>query len=87
VELVDRQSEVADYNGELPTPGYALLHLRAGYTFREHLSVDVALENVFDENYADHLGGINRVLASDVPVGAHIPGAGRFVSVSVNYKF
>ena len=35
VELVDRQSKVADYNGELPTPGYALLHLRAGYTFRE----------------------------------------------------
>jgi iron complex outermembrane receptor protein len=87
VELVDRQSEVAAYNGELPTPGYALLHLRAGYTFREHLSVDVVLENVFDEDYADHLGGINRVLSSDVPVGAHLPGAGRFVSVSVNYKF
>lgn len=87
VELVDRQSKVADYNGELPTPGYALLHLRAGYTFREHLSLDVALENVFDDEYADHLGGINRVLGSDVPFGAHIPGAGRFVSVSVNYKF
>jgi iron complex outermembrane receptor protein len=87
VELVDRQSQVADYNGELPTPGYTLLHLYAGYTFREHLSVDVALENVFDEKYEDHLGGINRVLGSDVPVGSHIPGAGRFVSVAVNYKF
>jgi len=87
VELVDRQSKVAEYNGELPTPGYALLHLRAGYTFRDHLSVDVALENIFDEDYADHLSGINRVLGSDVPVGSHLPGAGRFVSVAVNYIF
>ncbi len=87
VELADRQDKVAAYNGELSTPGYALLHLRAGYMFREHLSVDVAVGNVFDEHYADHLSGINRVLGSDVPVGARIPGAGRFVSVSVNYKF
>jgi len=87
VELADRQDKVAAYNGELPTPGYALLHLRAGYTFRERLSVDLALENVFDERYANHLGGINRVLGSDVPVGSHIPGAGRFASVSVSCKF
>lgn len=87
VELADAQNEVAAYNGELPTPGYALLHLRASYTFREHLSVDVALENVFDERYADHLGGINRVVGGDVAVGARIPGAGRFVSASINYRF
>ena len=87
VELVDRQDKVAAYNAELPTSGYTLLHLRAGYTFLEHFSVDVALENVFDEKYEDHLGGINRVLGSDVPVGSHIPGVGRFVSVAMNYKF
>lgn len=87
VELAEDQNDVAAYNGELRTPGYALLHLRAGYTFRERLSLDIALENVFDERYADHLDGINRVADSDVAVGARIPGAGRFVSASVSYRF
>lgn len=87
VELADAQNDVAAYNGELPTPDYALLHLRAGYTFHERLSLDVALANVFDTRYADHLDGINRVAGSDVAVGARIPGAGRFVSVSIGYRF
>jgi iron complex outermembrane recepter protein len=87
VVLVDSQDEVAAYNGETPTPGYALLNLRTGYTWRKHLNLQVGLENVFDERYSDHLGGINRVLNSDVAVGEHIPGAGRFVYVAVNYQY
>jgi iron complex outermembrane recepter protein len=85
--LAARQDEVSAFNGETPTDGYALLNLSAGYTFREHLNVEVALENLFDERYEDHLAGVNRVLNSDVPVGARIPGAGRSVSVSVGYEF
>ncbi|HEY4273467.1 MAG TPA: TonB-dependent receptor [Candidatus Udaeobacter sp.] len=81
------QHKVSAFNDELPSPGYALLNLRAGYTFREHLNIDVALENVFDTRYEEHLTGINYVLKSDVPVGARIPGPGRFVAVSVGYKF
>jgi iron complex outermembrane receptor protein len=87
VEMAARQDKVAAYNQEQPTPGYALLHLRAGYTFRERYSVDVSLENLLNKNYADHLGGINRVSGSDVPVGAHLPGAGRFVAVSASCRF
>ena len=89
VELVwaAPQHKVSAFNDELPSPGYALLNLRAGYTFREHLNIDVALENVFNSHYEEHLTGINYVLKSDVPVGARIPGPGRFVAVSVGYKF
>jgi iron complex outermembrane receptor protein len=85
--LAARQDEVSAFNGETPSDGYALLNLRAGYTFREHLNVELALENLSDERYADHLAGVNRVSGSDVPVGARIPGAGRSVAVSVNYEF
>lgn len=89
VELVwaAPQHKVSAENDELPSAGYALLNLRAGYTFREHLNIDVALENVFNSRYEEHLTGINYVLKSDVPVGARIPGPGRFVAVSVGYKF
>ena len=87
VELVDAQDKVAAYNGETRTPGYVLLHLRAEYTLRERLALAVALENVLDQKYTDHLGGINRVLNSDVAVGAYIPGAGRFVSTSLSCRF
>ncbi|MGH8094118.1 MAG: TonB-dependent receptor [Chthoniobacterales bacterium] len=85
--LAARQDEVSAFNGELPTDGYALLNLRGGYTFRDHLNVELAVENLLDERYEDHLAGINRVLGSDLPVGARIPGAGRFVALSVGYEF
>lgn len=41
------------------------------------------LENVFAEKYSDHLGGIKRVLDSDVAVGERLPGAGRLVYVGL----
>ena len=85
--LAAAQDKVSAYNGETPSPGYALLNLRAGYTFREHLNVEVSLENLFDKRYANHLAGVNRVLDSDVPVGARLPGAGRSIGVSVKYVF
>ena len=87
VVMADRQDRVAEINGETPTAGYGLLNLHSGYTFKDGLAVGVALENVFDKRYADHLGGVNRVMQSDVLVGGRIPGAGRFVSVSVNCPF
>jgi iron complex outermembrane receptor protein len=88
IELVwaDSQKKVADYNDEPTTSGYTVVHLRTGYTFRGHLSLFTGIENVFDEKYSDHLGGINRVLDSDVAVGERLPGAGRFVYVGLRYE-
>jgi len=82
----DAQDEVAAFNGEQSTSGYALLNLRAGYTFNERLTLAVGLENLFNKLYAEHLSGINRVVGSDVPVGERIPSAGRFVSITLNYQ-
>lgn len=81
------QHDVAVVNDELTSPGFAVLNLRAGYTFAEHLDVSLSVENVFDRRYVEHLAGINQVLDSDVPVGARIPEPGRFVAVSVKYRF
>jgi len=85
--LVDDQNRVAAYNGEPPTRGYTLVNLRTGYTFRGHLSLEVGLDNLTNERYADHLGGINRVAGSDVAVNQRLPGPGRFVYVEATYRF
>lgn len=87
LELVARQDDVAAYNQEHVTPGYVLLHLRAGYRLNDHLRLEAGVENLLDEEYADHLGGINRVNLSDVPVGARIPGPGRRAYVSLRVAF
>jgi iron complex outermembrane receptor protein len=81
------QHQVSAFNDELPSSGYAVLNLRAGYTFAEHFDIDLVAENLFDRRYEDHLAGINQVLNSDLPVGARIPEPGRFVAVSVRYRF
>jgi iron complex outermembrane receptor protein len=80
------QDKVAAYNGEQTTPGYALLNLRAEYTFNNRLTLGAGIENIFDKHYAEHLSGSNRVLGGDVPVGMRIPGAGRFISLMLNYR-
>jgi iron complex outermembrane receptor protein len=89
VELVwaGAQNQVAAFNGEQTTPGYAVLNLRTAYTLKNHFTIGVGLENLFDKHYAEHLSGINRVQGSDVATGERIPAAGRFVSVTLNYRF
>ena len=81
------QHDVAAFNDEPTSSGYAVLNFRAGYTFAEHFDVSVVVENLFDRRYVQHLAGINQVFDSDVAVGARIPEPGRFVAVSVGYKF
>jgi len=81
------QNKVSRFNGETPSPGYALIHLRTAYRFGNGLRVELGIENLLDEHYAPHLGGINRVAASDLAVGQRIPGAGRFGYANVSWAF
>lgn len=83
--LVARQDKVAAYNGETPTGGYGLVNLRTRWQLGKAASLSAGVENLFDKYYADHLGGINRVSGGNVAVGAHIPGAGRFLYLAGEY--
>lgn len=85
--LAAEQNKTAAYNGEPATSGYALLNYRLGRDFASGLGLEVGVENITNERYADHLGGLNRVPGSDVGLGQRIPGAGRFLYIQVNYKF
>lgn len=87
MEWAASQNEVSQFNGEQPTGGYALLHLRTAFEFIEGLRLGVGVENLLDESYEDHLTGVNRVGGSDVPVGDRIPGAGRFLYADLSWEF
>lgn len=85
--LAASQSNVSVYNAEEESAGYATVNLRTRYQVQQNFNVSAGIENLFDKYYADHLGGINRVAGSDVAVGQHIPGAGRFGYVAMDYLF
>ena len=70
----------------VPTGGYGVVNLRTSYLLQKGKLMHAGVENVFDKYYSDHLGGINRVAGSDVPIGSHIPGAGRFVYLAFDYR-
>lgn len=60
--LQDRLA-IADYSdGRIPkygTPGFAVLDLRLGYSFREHISLSAVIENLLDAPYRYHGSSIN----------------------------
>ncbi len=85
--LAASQENVSAYNAETETAGYTTVNLRTRYKVQKNFNISAGVENLFDQYYADHLGGINRVSGSDVVVGQHIPGAGRFGYVAMEYNF
>lgn len=81
------QNETAAFNGEPATSAYSVLNFRTGKRFDNGFGLELGVENLTDEFYADHLSGLNRVAGSDVAVGQRVPNAGRFLYVQVNYRF
>lgn len=64
-EAAASQSRTNPEFGELKTPAYALLNIRAGYYFefgKKRLTLNGGIENLLDSNYRTHLdwGGIPR---------------------------
>ena len=71
------QSDVSAINGELETPGYALVNLFGEWRAADGVSLSLGVENLLDHSWRDHLGGYNRVMNSDIAVGQRLPGVGR----------
>lgn len=82
-QLFRKQDNVASYNGETPSSGYALFNARTTLDATKNVKFTLEVENIFDKKYADHLSGLNQVTGGDVPVNSRIPGPGRFVFVAL----
>ncbi len=87
-ETVAKQNKVSNENFEQKTGGYALYHVSGQYQLSSAISINGGINNIFNRDYEDHLGGYNRAAGNpDIAVGERLPGVGRtaFVNVSVDF--
>ena len=85
--FADQQDQVASVNNEPQTPGYGVVNLSGTYRINQNVDLKAGVSNLFDKLYTPHLGGINRVMGSDVALGARLPAPGRslFVNASLSW--
>ncbi|MCU0989811.1 MAG: TonB-dependent receptor, partial [Xanthomonadales bacterium] len=69
------------------TPGWGIVHLRAGLQLNDTFGIAAGIENLADRVYQDHLGGYNRVRESDIPVGERLYGVGRNVYLRLDAQW
>ncbi len=74
-------------NSFVETDGYALTNVFLTWVINDGLTITTGAENLFDENYTDHLTGFNRVIGSEVPVGSRMPGHGVNLFGRLQYKW
>ena len=51
------------------------------------LTLSLIAENLLDKEYAQHLGGTNRVAVSEIAVGQKVPEIGRNIGLHAEYTF
>ncbi len=82
---VAKQNRISDENHEQKTSGYAIFNLSANYQPTNNITLQAGINNLFDREYQDHLGGYNRVSNNpDITQGARLPGLGRSAYIGVN---
>ncbi len=74
-------------NNNRSTEGYELTNVFLGWAMDNGLSFSAGVENLFDEEYTDHLTGFNRVLNSVVPQGSRMIGQGRNLFGRLQYRW
>ena len=88
VEAYSAQNDVAEYNGELKSAGYGLLHIRGEIEPLAGLNIGLGVENILDKQYADHTAALNRAKGNDdLAVGEKVLGNGRNLYISARYEW
>ena len=87
VAIADGQDEVSSLQNETTTPGYAVWNLNMRYQLTSALTLSLIAENLLDKEYAQHLGGTNRVAGSEIAVGQKVPEIGRNIGLHAEYTF
>lgn len=91
IEGVTGKKKVSDARNEIQTGGYALVNLRASYSWQQ-VRLDVGVANLFDRGYAQPTGGTytgqgTTMGINSIPWGIAVPGMGRSLYAGVNVKF
>ena len=70
---------------ETETPGYQVIDLRGGLQLPAGFSLEAGIENLFDQDYTEHLNRTAPLPVGDLAQGEKTPMPGRFFYASVNW--
>lgn len=85
---VSSQHQVSVENGEKKTAGYAVFNLNGNYQPTQNITLTAGVNNLFDRDYQNHLGGYNRIGDNpDIAKMERLPGLGRSAFVGVNVSW
>ncbi len=95
-KIVDAKNNVQAVRNEMKTSGYTVFNFYSSYEWKQ-ARLDFGLENIFDKNYDNPLGGAylgqGMTMSSDgakltTPLhGIQVPGMGRSVNVGLTLKY
>lgn len=81
VRYVTQQNRVSYEFGETVTPSFYTIDVSISYTFRKVFNISAGVQNVFDENYYEHL---NRSVRGTSPNPIYAPGRNFYLSFNLN---
>ncbi len=84
---VAAQDDVSATNEEQTTSGYGLVNIDVEYFVNSALTIRGGVDNLFNREYQNHLGGYNRVSNSETPVMTRLPSEGLSAWAEVSYSF
>ena len=81
------QDRVSATNLEQKTDGYTIFNLTGRVNVSADVDVSLGIENLFDEEYEDHLAAYNRAFNPDIAMRGRMPGLGRNVYARLMWNF
>lgn len=84
--FVAKQTHVSHSNSERATAGHTVWNASAKWHASENVWLSAGIENILNTRYSEHLAGYNRIMNSDVPLGARLPGSGRGVFLKLSVR-
>ncbi|MBS9463671.1 TonB-dependent receptor [Flagellimonas sp. 389] len=78
---VMQQSRISQEFGETETPAFSLLNVQVAYQLTKGAKITAGVNNIFDENYYEHLN--RSVRGNNVPILA--PGRNAFASINFTF--
>ena len=84
---VAAQDDVSVTNTEQATAGYGLVNIDVEYFVTSDFTIRGGVDNLFNREYQNHLGGYNRVQEVGTPVMTRLPSEGLSAWVEATYSF
>lgn len=81
------QDRVSATNLEQETDGYTIFNLTGRINVATDVEVSLGVENLFDEEYEDHLAAYNRAFNPDIAMRERMPGLGRNIYARLMWNF